>query len=636
LEKINNAKKLGDLKQLLLEIRKYKVLDPACGSGNFLYIAYRELKRLEMEILTRIHAEFPGGARDIGTGSLVSLQQFYGIDLNTFAVELARVTMLLAKEIAIIETQNWLRNTQLGFDAMMEQALPLDNLDDNIIIADALFMDWPEVDVIIGNPPFQSKTKMRKEYGGAYLNLLWEAYPEVPGRADYCVYWFYKSHQVMKLNSRAGLVGTNTIRQNYSREGGLDIIVSSEGTIFSAVSTQLWSGDADVSVSIVNWVKGSFDNKKELSYYPEKGEPKKYVLDFINSSLSFSVDVAGAEVLNVNKIPKTVFQGQTHGHEGFLIDKSTAQTLLKTNPDYDAVLKPFLIGNELLSNYNSQPDRFVIDFTKLDLFQASYYKDVFEIVKIEVLPTREKKAVIQENKNSELLKRNNKARINKHHINFFKQWWKLSYGRKEMLEVLEGTSKYICCSRVTLRPIFEFVSAEIHPNDRLLVFAFQDNYSFGIIHSNIHWLWIKEKSGTVGERFNYTPNTVWDTFPFPQSPTIGQVRAIAIAALTLRSERNRIMEQYTYSLRDLYRLVEQPGSNPIKALHKNLDDAVCEAYGFDPTADILQQLLDLNHEVAAREQAGESVTAPGLPPIVEDPAEFISDDCVRFETNDIL
>jgi type II restriction/modification system DNA methylase subunit YeeA len=140
----------------------------------------------------------------------------------------------------------------------------LDNLDENIICSDALFMDWPAVDAIVGNPPFQSKNKMQKELGPAYLQTLRDTYPEISGRADYCVYWFRKTHGSLKTGQRAGLVGANTIRQNYAREGGLDYIVKNKGTIIEAVSSQPWSGEASVHVSIVNWLKGEDDGPKTL------------------------------------------------------------------------------------------------------------------------------------------------------------------------------------------------------------------------------------------------------------------------------------------------------------------------------------------------------------------------------------
>jgi type II restriction/modification system DNA methylase subunit YeeA len=115
-------------------------------------------------------------------------------------------------------------------------------LDASIRCDDALFCEWPEVNAIVGNPPYQSKNKMQQEYGTAYVSRIRDRYPEMPGKADYCVYWFHRTQDELQPNQRAGLVGTNTIGQNNSREGGLDHIVSNGGTITEAVSTQVWWG----------------------------------------------------------------------------------------------------------------------------------------------------------------------------------------------------------------------------------------------------------------------------------------------------------------------------------------------------------------------------------------------------------
>lgn len=131
-------------------------------------------------------------------------------------------------------------------------------------------------------------------------------------------------------------------------------------------------------------------------------------------------------------------------------------------------------------------------------------------------------------------------------------------------------------------------------------------------------------------RFRYTTNTVWNTFPFPQNSTLSQIKKVAKAAQALRDGRNAVMQKYQYSLRDLYRIVEQPGQNPIKTLHQQLDNAVIAAYGFDKRKDLLSQLLALNFEVADKELKGEPVQAPGLPDWVEDKEAFVSEDCVRF------
>ena len=288
-ERIHAADTLNDLLALRQELLNFRVLDPACGSGNFLYVAYRELRRLERELLNKVQTNFHATGKVIRT-SLVSTQQFYGIDNNSFAVELAKVTLMLAKELDVAEASALQDTGQLDLALEFDKALPLDNLDENIRCDDALFCEWPEAQAIIGNPPYQSKNKMQQEYGPAYVSKVRSRYKGVPGRADYCVYWFRRAHNELPDGGRAGLVGTNTIRQNYSREGGLDYIVKNEGTITEAVSSQVWSGDAAVHVSIVNWIKGEQNGKKKL--YTQLGDnrdsPWKVVeLDEINSALSY-------------------------------------------------------------------------------------------------------------------------------------------------------------------------------------------------------------------------------------------------------------------------------------------------------------------------------------------------------------
>nr|WP_244982217.1 DNA methyltransferase [Corallococcus exercitus] len=216
-ERIEKAETLKELLDAKRDLGRYRVLDPACGSGNFLYVAFRELKRLETDVLLSIRSSYKGKtAKSVLQGS-VSVTQFFGFDVLPFATELAKVTLMLAKELALKEARPLLDDGQGTFD--LDTGLPLENLDSNIVCADALLTDWPKVDAIIGNPPYQSKNKAQEELGRDYMGLLDEKF-QIPGRADFCVYFFRKAHDEMLPGTRAGLVGTNTIRQNYSRIGG--------------------------------------------------------------------------------------------------------------------------------------------------------------------------------------------------------------------------------------------------------------------------------------------------------------------------------------------------------------------------------------------------------------------------------
>ncbi|HWL95128.1 MAG TPA: DNA methyltransferase [Phycisphaerae bacterium] len=267
---IENATTLDELHKLRERLGRFRVLDPACGSGNFLYIAYKQIKRLEARLVDRIQERSSRDAVQRFIGH-VTTKQFFGLDINPFAVELAKVTMSLAHKLVIDE---------LHID---EKPLPLDNLDYNIHCIDALIdwpidgstppdyepkkprrhTEWPATDVIIGNPPFVGAKLLKPWRGADYVNAVRRAYPEVPGMADYCVYWFRRAHDHLPactaadpVAGRAGLVGTQNIRNNQSRVGGLDHIVKS-GVIVEAVENQPWSGEANVHVSIVNWVKTS-------------------------------------------------------------------------------------------------------------------------------------------------------------------------------------------------------------------------------------------------------------------------------------------------------------------------------------------------------------------------------------------
>ena len=632
-EAVSSENLLDECYKLLSELSAFRVLDPACGSGNFLFVAYREMKMLEKELLTLIREA--STTRDSGKRltqflskhKYVSTKQFFGIDIKPFAVELAKMTLMVAKEL-------WVTQNGDAFDN--EAALPLENLDENIRCMDALVNEegsptiWPEVDVIIGNPPFQSKNKMQKEFGMEYLNKIRTAYTDIPGRADFCVYWFHKTHDHLKPNGRAGLVGTNTITQNYSREGSLDYIVKNGGTIYNAIASQVWTGEAVVFVSIVNWMKGDYNGQKYI-YTLDDDNLEIHQVKEINSHLSLSLDVSIANVIKANKSPKKVFQGQTHGHEGFLLSAADGNKLLKSDNRSSAVLHPYLTGDELLSTQESQPKRYVIDFSFMDLLGASKHKDLYQRIEFMVLPTRKEKADEQKKENETALKNSPKSKVNKHHINFFNSWWKLSYGREDLLKELLKIKRYVACSRVSARPIFELVSSLIHPNDALMAFCFEDYYSFGIINSKTHVLWYQEKCSTMKGDPRYTTSSIWDTFPWPQNPTQKQIKKVAEAAKILHVERTKTLKEHNLTLRELYRTLELPGKNPIKDLHNKLDKAVMKAYGIDPTGDILTQLLELNLKVAEREANEEPVQAPGLPDFYPNPNELITDDCVKFE-----
>jgi len=257
-------------------------------------------------------------------------------------------------------------------------------------------------------------------------------------------------------------------------------------------------------------------------------------------------------------------------------------------------------------------------------------QELFAIIEKKVKPEREARAEEQQKENAKALADNDKAKINRHHIGFYNNWWRLSYGRKDLLEKIMPLKRYIACSRVSLRPIFEFICKDIAPNDGLMAFTFEDDYSFGILQSRYHWEWWKAKCSTLGTGYRYTADTVWDTFPFPQKPTQKKIDAVAQASVALRQGRRDFMQKFDYTLRDLYRDMEINAQNPVHALQNALDKAVREAYSFAGKGDMLADLLALNLQVAQNEANGIAVQGAGLPTYVQNPAQFVTNDCVEF------
>ncbi len=692
---IETAASVKELNGLLARMHEYRVLDPACGSGNFLYIAYRELKRLEVRAYERLAELSKRREAKQEVFGFVTAEQFFGMDINPFAVELAKVTMMIGRKLAIDELH------------ITEPALPLDNLDANFITGDALISlaapgsarglsepstsaayahaiptAWPPADVIIGNPPFLGAKRLKPERGPDYVNAVRKLYPEVPGMADYCVYWFNRSHHHLPQctaerpeRGRAGLVGTQNIRNNKSREGGLDYIVRS-GTIVEAVDNQPWSGEANVHVSIANWVKhtpiaapgsargsapalvGISDQRKgdprakpgaaidesallipakrklwfKVEPAPGARKPKRpgtgpasktYELAFrecpeINAALSDKATVSGAAQLSCNREPQVVFNGQYPRHAGFKLTSADAKDFLETDPSSSDVIFPYLAGKVMLTI--NEPDEWVIDFQRRSIVDSQIYRRPFQRLQEKVLPHISELATVEQNRT---------GKDSGQDQNWLKSWWQHFRCRSEMIETIGTSKRYIACSGVTKRPIFCFVSSEIRADHALFAFAFDDDYSFGTLQSNAHWQWFIANCSKLKSDFRYTPESVFDTFPWPQAPAGKLVTAVAEAGREVRRVRDEALTKVTGGLRAVYRTLELPGKNPLKDAHAALDAAVLAAYGFSAKKDLLAQLLELNFAVAERLEAGDPVTAPGVPPEFANPKSLVTADCIR-------
>ena len=497
---------------------------------------------------------------------LVTPLQFYGMDINPFAVELAKVTLTIAKKVAIDRLK------------LTERELPLDTLDNNIVCQDALFTPWIKADAIIGNPPFLGGKHIRLNLGDEYVEKIFKQFPNIKD-VDFCSYWFRLAQDNINQIGRVGLVGTNSISQGKSRKATLDYVTNTGGHIHEAISTQPWSGEAKVHVSIINW-----------SYE----QPDKYFLDdqevsFINSSLQPHIDVSGAKALQANC--NKCFQGVIPVGKDFIITEKQVKEWIAKDRKNEEVLKLFSMGSNLAKNSFGTPDRWIIDFNDLDLEDASNYKLPFEHIKTYVKPGRDKN-------------RRKVTRIN---------WWKYGEKRPAMRQAIAPLSYYFAVPRVSKWAVSIPISCNWLCGDLNVVVASDDYYILGILNSNIHRLWVQAQSSTLGLTIRYTHKTCFETFPFPQMPSKKIVQQIRNKTIELHEYRTQQMEQKQWGITKLYNEYFHEPASKLYQLHQQLDKLVIQAYKFKASDDILEKLLMLNFELAESEKQGEIVIGAESP-----------------------
>ncbi|MDH6098444.1 class I SAM-dependent DNA methyltransferase, partial [Anabaenopsis sp. FSS-46] len=342
------------------------------------------------------------------------------------------------------------------------------------------------------------------------------------------------------------------------------------------VSTQPWSGEAKVHVSIVNWCKA---------------KPGKYYLDDevvsrINSSLKSSIDVSQAVRLkaNLNKC----FQGVIPNGKGFLVTEEKVKEWIKANGKNQEVLKLFSMGANLAQNPHGKPERWIIDFNDMSIEDASEYQLPFEHIKINVKPERDNN-------------RRDVTRLN---------WWKYGEKRPAMRKAISSLSYYFAVPEVSKWAIFIPCPFEWLPGNKTKVVVSDDFYILGILTSNIHRTWMHAQKSTLKADIAYTHNTCFETFPFPQTATGEIVEKIRAKTVELHEYRTQQMDSKNWGITTLYNKFYNEPSSKLSKLHQQLDKLVIEAYKFTPEDDILEQLLKLNQQLGKKESQNQKVIGP--------------------------
>jgi len=560
-ERIEDATTLAQVQQLQNELLNYVVLDPACGSGNFLYIAYRELRRLERRLHEKERDLRRAQDRHQATqGALTAffpLTNIKGIEINAFAVALARVTLWMAHKLAVDE---------LDLD---EATLPLENLS-GIQAADALRIDWPRASVIIGNPPFHGDRHLRGLLGDDYVKWLKDTFH--CGLKDHCVYWFRKAQDHLESGQRAGLVGTNSISQNRARSASLNYIVENGGVITDAISSQKWPGDAVVEVSIVNWVQ-------QPDFTPERLMLDNVEVEGIDTALRDStIPIADVPVIPANR--GFAFQGVIPRGSGFVLDQDEGEALLaRDHALYADVVRPYLSGQDITTEPQQRPRRFIIDFGLMSLEAAMRFPLALEIVRKRVKPARDSDPVYAD------------------------IWWRLWRPRPELRAASAGLGRFIVGSRVGKRILFTWCECDWLPSDATNAFTLKTDYAMGMMCSTTHIDWGVARSSTMRTDPRYTPSSAFDTFPWPQA-TDNQRERIGTLARELFAVRAAHCNEHVIGLTALYNGLEEGAFEDLRSLHRDLDLAVIDAYGW--TTDVLddarernRRLYELNRQIVA-------------------------------------
>jgi hypothetical protein len=627
------------LAKFLKKLSTITVLDPACGSGNFLYISLQLLLSLEKEVIafaTQLGFTFT---------PQVGVQQLKAIEINAYAFELAQVSV----QIGYLQ---WLRDNGFQLDRS-----PVLQVLDGFQNEDALLVphfhnkaktlkqardkehetenalkfyserDWPECDVIVSNPPFLGTKKLRGELSDEYVEELFRIYGDrIPNFSDFCCYWFEKARDLIEHRkcNRAGLLATQGIRGGLNRE--VLKRIQNTGGIFFAESDREWILDgANVHVSMIGFDHGT-EKLRMLD-----GKP---VLE-INSNLTTTADTTKAARLHSNN--GIGYIADVKAGKFDLPEAVVMKMLQAPNPHgkpNSDVLLPWVNSLDILRRLR---DWWIVDFgCDQPLEFATRYEQPFVKVKQDVFPERSK------------VKRKT----------YREYWWLHAEPCTEMRKRIEPLARFLVTTTVSKHRVFAWLRPPTLPDHQLVAFARDDDYFFGVLHSRLHEIWGLKLGTRLETRPRYTPTTCFETFPLPQ-PTTEQEAVIAAAAKELNDLRERWLNPPEWTVE---RVVEFPGSvngpwarflaNPDKngigtvryprlqpkdadcakkledrtltklynerptwldLAHKKLDAAVAAAYGFpaDLTDEqILERLLKLNLERAAAETKAGQTTKP--------------------------
>ncbi|MBK8759789.1 MAG: class I SAM-dependent DNA methyltransferase [Sulfuritalea sp.] len=642
--------KEGKQKEAINELRAFhhrlcslRVLDPACGSGNFLYVALEHLKRLEGEVLNQLHDIGHGQTLLEAEGLTVDPHQFLGLELNPRAAAIAELVLWIGylqwhfrtqgtglppspilKDFRNIEC----RDAVLAHDGMDyvtdERGIPVTRWDGRTMKTHPVTgeqvpdetarlpleryknpcpAEWPAADVVVGNPPFIGAKYLRDALGVGYADALRGAWPAVPESADFVLYWWHHAAQLVAQGklSRFGFITTNSIAQTLNRRV-VQAALDDDLHLAFAIPDHPWVDSADgAAVRIAMSVAAPDAGAGRLCVVSAEREGKGEGLEVelaesygvIHADLKVGADVTAARALRANGgISSPGFK--LHG-AGFIVTPAEAVHL-----EADAPIKPYRNGRDLTDRPRGVCviDLYGYNADDVRRHWPATYQRVWERVK----PERD---------------HNNRA-------SYRDNWWIFGEPRSDLRPVLNGLPRYIATVVTAKHRVFQFLEAAISPDDALIAIALDDAYCLGVLSSHLHVVWALATGSTLEDRPRYIKSRCFETFPFAVATSDQQAR-IAELAEQLDAHRKRVLAEHDdLTLTGLYnvleklrvgagmtakeKLIHEKGLVAVlKSLHDELDAAVLAAYGWqDNPSDeqLLERLVALNVERVAEEAAG--------------------------------
>jgi len=647
------------------QLCRLRILDPACGSGNFLYVTLEHLKLLEAEVLDFFEAI--GGDRTLEMSSFkVRPDQFHGMELNRSAVLIAQLVLWIGyfqwhyRTTGKADTNDRpllpKQNTILHQDAVLayDEKIPRRDAEGKVVeIWDGITTkphpvtgkevpderakkvlydytnprrpEWPEADYVVGNPPFLGSKRMRESFGDGYTTALYSVWKDdIPGACDFVFYWwFIAAEKVQDGNlKRFGFITTNSLSQVTARKVTERFLKSTKNPVklAFAIPDHPWvdsSDGASVRISMTvgtleknEGILGQVQNEENCS----TGEHNVSIAlrtGEIGSNLKIGPRFGELSPLQSNR--RLCWQGCKLVGSGFQIDFTTLTKFLEANPNSEKHLPCYWAGADIVQ---SRRERYVIDFFGLSETQATLtYPELYQHLHSYVYPERKQ----------------NRDR------GFRENWWLFGRPRPDMRDSLFGQTRYIVTSEVSKHRIFRFLNWPTDLVDgSVMAIAFGDSDLFGCLSSHIHSVWALNTGGRLESRPRYQTGPCFETFPFPDpdSATRSRIRDLGER---LDAHRKRQQELHpTLTLTGIYNVLEalrsgEPLSDKerqihddglvsvLKQIHDDLDEAVFHAYGWDdlwtrsqaPDLDretweneLLERLVALNHERAAEEKAG--------------------------------